>query len=66
MAKLTVDFILQEAGEDAMPPAEAPNLICFCGSRNFVLVSEMMAGGDKGIPASRMYECSRCGAYKLG
>lgn len=39
---------------------------CECGSDTFVLVNELRAREVPGIRASRMYECTRCGKYRLG
>jgi hypothetical protein len=39
---------------------------CDCGSVTFVLVNELTELDGPGIRASRMYECTACGEYRLG
>jgi hypothetical protein len=37
-----------------------------CGHENYILASQLGGDVSRGIPASRMFECSACGTYRLG
>lgn len=72
--KLIVDFVIPEVGGGpaghepaAASRAPAPHSPgpCSCGANDFMLASEMKSD-TRGIPASRMFECVACGAYRLG
>jgi hypothetical protein len=65
MTHVIVDFILPEPVEETTS-VEMLKQNCGCGSNRYTLVSELEADCIKGIPASRMYECLSCGAYRLG
>jgi hypothetical protein len=82
MKTLILDFLVREAPvqgsagthEEATPeavkakPSAGVSRLgkCLCGSGHFVLANEMVADPGKGLPASRMFECTGCGEYRLG
>ena len=68
---ISVEFVLPVEPEIAMeyaaPTAGVPTLgKCSCGGDHYVLANEMRADVIEGIPASRMFECMKCGTYRLG
>lgn len=78
MRKIEEDVESPAAG-GGVPPAtlpEAPPVLqvsghpglgtCDCGSDTFILVNEFNRAEMPGIRSSRMYECTRCGKYRLG
>lgn len=78
MRKMEEDAESPAAGVTPAPAAvqEAPPVLqvsghpglgaCDCGSVTFVLVNVFSQAEMPGIRSSRMYECTRCGKYRLG
>jgi hypothetical protein len=70
--QMVVDFIFSADAEQAaveMKPMHGVSRLgkCTgCGGENYILASELNSDEVKGIPASRMYECTACGTYRLG
>lgn len=67
--RVTVDFIFPAESEvpDQKTPAVTRLGACVnCGGNDYHLASEIRAGNVRGLPASRMYECTGCGEYRLG
>jgi hypothetical protein len=67
--KLVVDFVFPmefEAAIEDSDPTGVRLARCPCGANNYVLASDMAANPATGLPASRMYECTACGEYRLG
>jgi hypothetical protein len=66
---LAVDFVFP-AGNEGTAQNRSPRRNglgrCHCGSDRYTLANEMKADKQSGMPASRMYECTNCGKYRLG
>lgn len=64
---IIVDFLLSaDSAEEASAVSSHHIGKCTCGNDTFALASEMSASSGEGIPASRMFECTACGEYRLG
>jgi len=70
---LAVDFVFP-AGSEEVIVETAPYISprrnglgkCGCGGFTYTLANEMKSDKRNGLPASRMYECTNCGKYRLG